>query len=265
MNSNFDCKKANVNFKAIPIAKFSINAVDELANITPKVVELFEAEPTDSFVFADAMEQIKSLDLMPNYPNRVHKLLHRIDASIILVECVSMLDKMKYASDPLFKKTKIFFGVSDGQLCGVTVANIPKIYSDNQIVFSTRAKPEETELDMLFTNLTLKREKLKGLGKILVAQVYDFFRNSDFNSLYIRSELPKTSPFALKTYESMGATTIGEPIAINLSGAPRSLFSKNIAQLGEDNDMLVQPMSIEKESAGNKASEIFSEFGRVSL
>lgn len=265
MNNNFDCKKANINFKAIPIANFTTKAVDELGAAVPKVVSIFEAEPKDSFIFADAMAKMDKVDLIPSYESPFHKLIHKIDASITLGECVSMLDKMKSVSEPLFQKTKIFFGVSDGEFCGVAVANIPKISSDNQIVFSTRAKPGETELDMLFTNLTSKREKLKGLGKIFVAQVYDFFRDSDFNSLYIRSELPESSPFSLKTYESMGATAVGEPIAWKPSGYSRSLFSQNVTESSEYNDVLVQPMSIGKKSAARKVKEIFSQFGRESL
>lgn len=260
----FDSKKMNINFKAIPIARFSTVGMDALGNSSPKMLTLFEAEPSDGFIFEQTIKKMKDYDLIPNYSNELHKETHKIDTNITLNECKNILETQKFNNNSLFKKAKIFMGICEGQLFGLVTVNVPKRTKNNKIVFSTRDKKHETEIDMLATFLNTKKEKINGLGKILLAQCYEFLRKSKFKSLYLRSELPKNSPYAQKLYHSMGIKNIGKPIEWKPLGCPKSIFDK-VELLKEYDSELVQPMSINKKEASKQLNKIFSNFKKETL
>lgn len=112
---------------------------------------------------------------------------------------------------PNMEKIKMFIATYNNIPCGIFVANIPKIFAqDESYVYSSRhnAGKNETEMDWLVTWNPTGKEKLNGVGKALVGEYFRTVKKDRFRDVFVRSEVPEKS-FATYFYEGLGFETLG--------------------------------------------------------
>lgn len=244
-------------------AEFDVVAIDENKNQTLKKLAIYELKPCHEPIIDHAFERIKALDMLSHRKNILFYVSHNIVIKKALEEIKKLLSMQTNAPNGLAPEAKIYMAICDKQICGVAVANVPKITKDGEIVNSCRSHSAETELDWLVTWPLNSRETVKGVGRLLLSYVYDFAKEFGFKSLYIRAMEPKLTN-AVLFYISMGGLNTGQLIPYEAPGRPieivRILNPKYKPYTG-----ITVPMEISVENAINKAKAIFNEFKHAKL
>lgn len=244
-------------------AEFDVITIDKNKNQTQKKLTIYEVKPCHESIINHAVQRIKALDMLSHRENILFYVSHNIVIKKALEEIKKLLKMQTNAPNGLAPKAKIYMAICDKQICGVAVANMPKITKDGEIVNSCRNHSSETELDWLVTWPLNSREKVNGAGRLLLSYVYDFAQESNFKSLYIRAMEPKLTN-AVLFYTSMGSTQTGQVIPYEAPDRPieivRILNPKYKRYTG-----ITVPMEISAESAAEKAKTIFSTFNPVEL
>ncbi len=112
---------------------------------------------------------------------------------------VDFLNEEKGAQE----KVKVLLAVSDKKPCGLLVGNGLKVdQRTGKYVYSSRKNRAkgETELDFLSTWDLNKR---KGVGSALIDEYFRTVKQDEFNSVYVRSEVPQYSD-AIDFYSRIG-------------------------------------------------------------
>jgi len=246
-------------------AEFDVVSIDKNRNKIPKKLAIYEVKLEHEPIISHAFNQIMAFDMLPPDKNVIFYVSHNIVIKKALEEIKKLLRMHVNAPSGLASKAKIYMAICDRQLCGVAVANVPKITKNGEIVYSCRNNPHETELDWLVTWPLTSGQKVKGVGKLLLSYVYDFVRQSNFKSLslYIRAMEPRLTN-AVLFYISMGCRKIGHLIPYELPGMPieivRILDPKYKPYKG-----ITVPMEISVKNASDKAKAIFNEFKPTKL
>lgn len=244
-------------------AEFDVVSVDKNNKQTPKKLAIYEVKPCHEPIINHAFQRIKSLDMLSHSEKIVFYVSHNIVIKKALEEIKKLLSMQTNAPNGLAPKAKIYMAICDKQICGVAVTNVPKITKDGEIVNSCRSHSSETELDWLVTWPLNSREKVKGVGRLLLSYVYDFAQESDFKSLYIRAMEPKLTN-AVLFYKSMECVRTGQLIPYEAPDRPieivRILNPKYKPYTG-----ITVPMEISTEKAADKSKAIFKEFNPVKL
>jgi hypothetical protein len=251
INVNSGSNQNQISFKAIPVVEYMTKVRGNSKKLT-----VYEAESKDKHFIKHTIHGLNSLDFLPTNQSIVNYVSHGVIIKKALVDIRRLLEM----PDSLAKKAKIFMAVCDRQLCGVAVCNIPKITPKNNIVFSNRNRPNETELDWLAAwPICKSQQKIKGTGKILLAQVYDFIQSLDVKTLYIRSEQPKHTN-ATSFYKSMGCNEAGLAIPCEGIDRPIEITHKSNKKDFKPYTGLVIPMEISRDDAFKKAAQVSEEF-----
>ena len=244
-------------------AEFDVISIDKNKTQTPKKLVIYEVKLEHEPIISHTFKRVKALDILSPDHNAFFYVSHNIIIKKALEEIKKLLRMQVNAPNGLAPRAQIYMAICDKQLCGVAVANVPKITKDGEIVNSCRSNPSETELDWLVTWPLASGQKIKGAGKLLLSYVYDFARESNFKSLYIRAVEPKLAN-AVSFYGSMGCTKSGGIIPYESPGMPieivRILDPKYKPYRG-----ITVPMEISCETASDKANEIFNKFKSVKL
>jgi len=244
-------------------AEFDVFSIDKNNNKTPKKLAIYEVKLMHATIINHTFKRVKALDILSTDQNAFFYVSHNLVIKKAIEEIKKLLKMQANAPNGLAPKAKIYMAICDKQLCGVAVANVPKITKDGEIVSSCRSNPSETELDWLVTWPLTSGEKVKGVGKLLLSYVYDFARESNFKSLYIRAMEPKLTN-AVLFYSSMGCSKTGGLIPYESPGMPieivRILDSKYKPYTG-----ITVPMEISCKNASDMANCIFNEFNPVKL
>lgn len=244
-------------------AEFDVIAIDKNKNQTLKKLTIYEVKPCHDPIINHAVQRIKALDMLSHRENIIFYVSHNIVIKKALEEIKKLLSMQINAPNGLAPKAKIYMAICDKQICGVAVANVPKITKDGEIVNSCRNHSSETELDWLVTWPLNSREKVNGAGRLLLSYVYNFTQKSNFKSLYIRAMEPKLTN-AVLFYTSMGCSQTGQLIPYEAPDRPieivRILNPKYKPYTG-----ITVPMEINTENAADKARDIFNEFKHVKL
>jgi hypothetical protein len=246
-------------------AEFDVISIDKNKNQAPKKLTIYEVKLEHEPIISHAFKRVMAFDILPPDKNVIFYVSHNIVIKKALEEIKKLLKMQANAPNGLASKAKIYMAICDQQLCGVAVTNVPKITKDGEIVYSCRTNQSETELDWLVTWPLRSGQKVKGIGKLLLSYVYDFVKESNFNSLslYIRAMEPWLTN-AVAFYISMGCTKTGGSIPYESPGMPieivRILDPKYRRYKG-----LTVPMEISGKKASDKANAIFTEFKPVKL
>lgn len=244
-------------------AEFDVISIDKNKNQAPKKVAIYEVKVEHEPIINHTFKRVEALDILSTDYDAFFYVAHNIVIKKALGDIKKLLRMQANAPSGLASKAKIFMAICDKQLCGVAVANVPKITKDGEIVSSCRSNPTETELDWLVTWQLTSGQCVKCDGKILLSYVYDFVRESNFKSLYIRAMEPRLTN-AVLFYSSMGCTKSGGVIPYESPGMPieiiRILDPKYKRYTG-----VTVPMEISCENAFDKANEIFNKFKPVKL
>ena len=245
-------------------AEFDVFSIDKNKNLTTKKLAIYEVKTSQEPIISHAFKRVMAFDMLPPDKNAIFYVSHNIVIKKALEEIIKLLRMQANVPSGLASKAKIYMAICDRQLCGVAVANVPKITNNGEIVHSCRNNPSETELDWLVTWPLTSGQKVKGVGKLLLSYVYDFVRESDFKLLlYIRAMEPRLTN-AVAFYVSMGCTKSGHLIPYELPGMPieiiRILDPKYKRYTGQ-----TVPMEISAKNASDKAKAIFNEFKPIKL
>ena len=180
----------NINFKAKLLSQWRCsNAKNSAKNISVVAVE------KNDFDFMQ-----KFLGYVENQKN------DNKSAKEIMIYATKTIIEILGSNLPKMDKIKMFIATYDNKPCGIFVANIPKIYAqDEAYVYSSRhnSAKNETEIDWLVTWNPAGNEKLKGVGKALVGEYFHTVKKDKFRDVFVRSEVPEKS-FATYFYESLG-------------------------------------------------------------
>ena len=249
-------QNTKINFYGKPIAEYSVKSVDDQKKSAARKLIIYEAETKDITIFEHMSKNLNSLETV-SPQNRIRNYLsHTIIIKRALDEALSLLKYNIKNPDSIAKHTPIYFAAADKQLCGIAITGIPKKSKNEEIVFSDRAKINDTELDWLTSWSIRPEQKIKGTGSILLSTVYDNLNSKPFQSLYIRSEHPKNTD-AVKFYESMGCTQAGSPIPCDAKDRPLPITHTP----GEKKySELIIPMEINRTKAILKTREIAAKY-----
>ena len=159
-------------------------------------------------------------------------------------------------------KTHLFIAECDSDICGVLVGGLPKKTPKGDLRHSSRggAKRSETELNWLATWTPSANTKRKGVGKILMSEYIDTFKQDGVKKAFIQSEIPSLS-FAQKFYEGLGFKALSEQ-------KPHSQIEKNKDIVGCVEDLYdydIVPMLGKTEDVNKVKKEIFHQYNRTPL
>lgn len=235
----------NSSFNARQLSQWRcVNAKNNPKNISIVAIEKRDVAFMEKFV--DYIEKQKN-------ENKFAKEIMRYSSKTILEILKSNL--------PNFDKIKMFIATYNSIPCGIFVANIPKIYAQDEAqVYSSRhnSAKNETEMDWLVTWNPTGKDKIKGIGKALVGEYFRTVKKDKFRDVFVRSEVPEKS-YATYFYESLGFENIGT--------RRLKLSNKNSAQCAIDdfssssNDETI-PMIITRKNIGVTAERLAQEMHR---
>lgn len=244
-------------------AEFDVVSIDKNKNQSPKKLAIYEVEINHEPIISHTFERIEAFDMLSFSQNPVFYVAHNVVIKKALAVIQNLLRIQNNALNGIAPQAKIYMAICDRQLCGIAVSNIPKITKEGTIIYSKRNHSQETELDWLATWPLKSGQKVKGVGKLLLSYVYDFVREANFESLYIRAMDPKLTN-AVSFYCSMGCTKAGPLIPYESPGMPveidRMLDPEHKPYTGT-----TVPMEINSETASAIARETFNKFKPVKL
>lgn len=258
----------NLNFKAIPLATYSLppkkdeenspSLNNDETNIRFQVLEL---EPKDSKDINSILGRVKDtfakklsdeeeslLALQEEVEKQKSKINELKSKNQIMngafLDLKDILEKQK-ANDKDFKKTKSYLAVYEGQPYGLAIGHIPKKLSSNneKICYSSRHNPsnKETELDWIVTwNFPKKVSKV---GTVLMNEFLNQVQNSPFEEVFLHSTSPDKS-FALSFYQRMGFSPKGSPESLDKKTLNKCLINSDDTCL--EGNKIFHPMSIDK-------------------
>ena len=149
----------------------------------------------------------KDLDFIKKFRQNLDRYNYLTPTRQTIIDSTTqMIEKILNKISDKENKIKMYAAVHDGNICGFLVANVPKRSpAGDTTVYSSRHNPakNETELDWLVTWNAKLNEKIKGIGKVLVAEYFRTVKSDKFRDVYVRSELPENS-YALDFYKSVG-------------------------------------------------------------
>lgn len=244
-------------------AEFDVVAIDKNNNQVPKKVAIYEVKLIHAPIINHAFKRVNELDMLSHDPNVVFYVSHNIVIKKALEDIKKLLMMQTNAPNGLASNAKIYMAICDRELCGVSIANIPKVTKDGEITYSCRNIPTETELDWMVTWPLRSGQKIKGVGKLLLSYVYDFVIESNYKSLYIRAVEPKLTN-AVSFYRSMGCSKYGISIPYEYPGIPIEIVMILDPEHKPYRGLTV-PMEISSEDASDKASDIFNQFTPIKL
>lgn len=248
-------RSQELRFGAIKLAKYKVAA----KVITP---EALEAKPSEFTVFQLEPKDLPTLDKMHkiaekagwvsmragyDYKKDVHnyiilKMIETTQKLLLFVQNVKV--------QPPFR---VYLAVSDRQPCGMAMVSMPKITQDFRTVFSSRDKPDETELDWFATWPLASGQKVPGVGKVLLAHVIEFARERGFNRLFVKAANQAQSD-CLGFYKAMGFKETGPHRKATTLSTPRDLG----LVLGQDpiypNPAWIIPMSMPLAAAAKRGA-----------
>ena len=239
-----------INFGAIPRASYKLPSGENVrilemeARDLPFITKL--SDNMDEFMTKREIETVTDKRLI-------------IDTAFKIIK--EMLNKPTKPT-PNQPKTHLFIAECDSDICGVLVGGLPKKTPKRDLRHSSRggAKRSETELNWLATWTPSANTKRKGVGKILMSEYIDTFKQDGVKKAFIQSEIPSLS-FAQKFYESLGFKALSEQ-------KPHSQIEKNKDIVGCVEDLYdydIVPMLGKTEDVNKVKKEIFHQYNRTPL
>ena len=189
-------QKDNVSFKIRPIAQW--RCLSHSKN-TPKSITVAEIEPRD----LEFVQKMKNTTEITTYGDRVRDEI--VWGTLTTMEGI-LVNKCAFLD-----KVKMYVAIQNYKPCGLLIGNMPKrILSTEGISYSSRHNnaKSETEIDWLATWTPNGEEKLKGVGKALVAEFFGSLKKDKFRDVFVKSEIPENS-YAQNFYESLGFEVLG--------------------------------------------------------
>lgn len=129
----------------------------------------------------------------------------------IISSTLMTIEEILTANCGFLDRIKMLIAIQNYKPCGLLVGNMPKkALNTNEIVYSSRhnSAKNETELDWLATWHFDGQERLKGVGKALIAEYFSSLKTDRFRDVFVKSELPENS-YAQSFYESLGFEQMG--------------------------------------------------------
>ena len=243
-------KENYTSFNAIPLSKWKCLARDGMK----KDVTLLLLENKDLKVIS------QNSNLFLELVNHVDETRKEIISSSI--NTIKALFENR-CNVEIFEKIKILLAVEKKNLCGILIANIPKINLNNDnYVYSSRhnAAKKESEIDWLVTWTPQKEEKTSGVGKSLVVEYFRTLKEDDLRDVFVRSEIPEYS-YATKFYESLGFEKLTNK---NVKLSNRNTNKYVVNNFAETEDLGV-PMIITRRKINEESQKIIDKMCRKSL
>ena len=176
----------------------------------------------------------------------------------VVENAFEMIEHMFSMIKPFPQETKMFLATHNKKPCGVLVGNIPKRdHYTRQLNYSSRyyAAKDEGELDYLATWVPPNEQKLKGVGKALVAEFFNSLKKEKINDIFLKSTRPQRS-YAQAFYKTLGFE--------NLS-LKNNTNSKYIIHYDDTNYGKVLPMIITKYNREISCNELANKMERQEL
>lgn len=186
----------SVSFKLRPIAQWRCTSV---AKKQPKSITIAELEERDlAFI-----QKLKNLSEIAFAKDRVR--------NEIVWGTLTTMEGILATNCEFMDKIKMYVAIQNYKPCGLLIGNMPKrILSTEGISYSSRHNnaKSETEIDWLATWTPKGEEKVKGVGKALVAEFFGSLKKDKFRDVFVKSEIPENS-YAQSFYESLGFEVLG--------------------------------------------------------
>lgn len=188
-NSSYNLPKSNVNFKAVPLARYQYGKKDFL--------NVYQLEKRDLPFVSKFLSNLKQYF--------VDKQINDYSRQEVMNEAFSASEKILTSSSKTKGKARIFLAVKDSNPCGILIGNVLKESKNHKMAYSSRKNHarKETELDWLATWNPFSDKKVKNTGKVLTNEFYNTLKQDGFKDVYVRSEVPELS-YAVDFYKKMG-------------------------------------------------------------
>lgn len=160
------------------------------------------------------------------------------------------------SDNKLFDDTKILVGVSNKDIHGIIIGNIPKHGKNGEVHYSTRKNhaKNERELDWFVS------WNAKGVGKSLVSEFFKSMKEYPFKKIFVRSEVPEKSS-AQDIYEHFGFKQISKR-----SDIVKKTSNIDINEEGLETEMSdIIPMAISRAEANKTEQKISKQCQREEL
>jgi hypothetical protein len=249
----------SVRFRGIPIAQYQV-PVSRPGHSKEKTERLtvVQLEPKDLPIIEHLSRQVEERGLVQHPDKDDHKtFVHNWIIKWMLEDLKTILKMVERCALPL--PTVMYMAVVNKQPVGIAMAHMPKITQDNKLVYSYRAKPEETELDWLSSWPLADQRKVKGVGQILLSHVYESCRALKQKSLFIRAANPENSD-CIGFYKAMGAKKRGGLQYFDQKTGPRHLSLLLQDYPYEPSSGIIQPMSVSMDLAKQMARQVFDKY-----
>ena len=153
--------KQNLNFNAKYISEWNCTNFDGCI----KKIKVIKFEKED-------------INFLNSYYKDIENIMHIDDIKKIFIKSSiqTILEVLNSDDSSVFQKTKLYGAIYKNKLCGLLIANIPKLKSYNyKESYSSRhnSAKKEAEIDWLVTWFPEKQILINGIGKALVGQFFN--------------------------------------------------------------------------------------------
>jgi len=249
---------SNTSFKGICVAKYQLPSGKK-----SQEVAIYQLEPKD----IPCIEKLLDLSTQGKLFTKRSKIpgTPRKNWKLILWESLQKaLDTIKMKENYSLKEepSAKFIAVSKNKFCGVIVGNMPKVDKNcKKIIHCWTEKPNETELNFIATAPVPRYPKLRGVGTIITAELFNFVQKIE----NIKIMRVKSAQFAEDFYKKVGFIR-DKPkncvIPCETTETPRELAPMANAQKYLPEDSEVISMKITKNKAAKKFNEFATQFHR---
>lgn len=232
--------KNNVSFKAIPLGQYR--------PAQKNAIRIYQLEKSDLPFVSNFCENINNYFKKKNITNESTRTIMR--------DTFTSARNILSSDEKSLKDTKILVGVSDNEMHGILIGNIPKKDAKGKVHYSSRKNhsKNEREVDWFAT------WDSRGVGKSLVCEFFRSMKELTFSKLFVRSEVPEKSS-AKEFYEHVGFKPIKNRDKIVKKTTNIDIVDK--AEYIEPCDII--PMTVNRHTMVEKEKEISQRFQRREL
>ena len=237
--AQYDCKNANGETK--PITIYELEAKD--LPYVSKFIDKFEM--SDECAAKEDAETKKEI------------------MELAFKDAVGVCEK-KLEGNKDFDKTRMFMAFDGNKSCGFMMCNEPKRNAavDDKVHYSSRqkGKPDETELDWLATWSSKGGDNMKGIGKVLLNELFMASEEGNFKDIFLQSEIPDNKSNAHAVYNHFGFKYYGPRRTMGENFFFMPILDKK-AVLGD----VVIPMHIDRKEKLLSMAKITNDMNRSNL
>ena len=251
--SNF---KFAPNFTAIKRAQYDCKN----ANGEKKPITIYELEAKDLPYVSKFMDNFQMSDECAGKEDAKTK---KEIMELAFKDAVEVCQRKK-DNDSDFNKTRMFMAFDGNKSCGFMMCNEPKRNAevDDKVHYSSRQKGkiDETELDWLATWSSKGGDTMKGIGKVLLNELFMASEEDNFKDIFLQSEIPDNKSNAHAVYNHLGFKYYGPRRTMGQNFFYMPILDKT-AVLNDE----VIPMHIDRKDKLQSMAKITNDMNRSNL